>query len=157
MMKRFTTGIFLCLIFCMTGINGLWAQVAVHSSDFNESQGAEFDTIGNIGNSSWLVNRSGPDWGARIHNDILELTNTASSASNANGWVFAHLETGEFSSPYNTTLASNSAEVSWYFNLRQIRGNPAGFGVNSYGVAFIVGATSTLVDSLGVGYAIVLG
>ncbi len=42
MMKRFTTGLFLCLIFCITGFNDLQAQVTVHSSDFNVSQGAEF-------------------------------------------------------------------------------------------------------------------
>jgi hypothetical protein len=157
MMKKFTFGIFLCLILCITGINGLWAQIAVHSSDFNESQGANFTTSGPIGSTPWIVARKGPDWGARIHNNILELTNTASTEPNANGWVFAHLETGEFSSPYNTTLASNPSEVSWYFNMRQIRGNPAGFGSNSYGVAFIVGATNTQVDSVGVGYAVVLG
>ncbi|MFN2396096.1 MAG: Ig-like domain-containing protein, partial [Bacteroidales bacterium] len=97
------------------------------------------------------------DWGARIHNNILELTNNASSESNAVGWVFAHLQAGEFNSPYNTTLASNPAEVSWYFNMRQIRSNPSGFGSNNYGVALIIGATDTQVDSTGFGYAVVMG
>jgi len=157
MMKRFTTGLFLCLIFCITGFNDLQAQVTVHSSDFNVSQGAEFDTIGNIGNTPWLISRSGPDWGSRIHNGILKLTNTTSAETNVNGWVFAHLETTEFSSPYNTTLASNPAEVSWYFNMRQIRSNPAGFASNSYGAAFIIGATDNSPALSGSGYAIVLG
>jgi hypothetical protein len=157
MMKRITTGMIFCLIFCMISVNTLWAQVAAHSSDFNVSQGESFTISGPIGSTPWSVERKGPDWGARIHNNILELTNTASADPNANGWVFAHLETDQFSSPYNITLASNPAEVSWYFNMRQIRGNPAGFGSNSYGVAFIIGATSTQIDSTGVGYAVVLG
>mgnify|MGYP006284732977 CR=1 FL=1 len=156
-MKSFTTGIIACFFIFIAPISVSMAQVVVHSSYFNDSQGAEFVTTGNIGTTPWIVNRSGPDWGARIHNNILELTNTASSDANAVGWVFAHLQAGDFSSPYNTTLASNPAEVSWYFNMRQIRGNPAGFGGNSYGAAFVIGASDEQVDTMGSGYAVVLG
>ncbi|TVQ86853.1 MAG: T9SS C-terminal target domain-containing protein [Bacteroidetes bacterium] len=157
MNKNTFSGILICLYVFLSAISTLTAQVQVHSSDFNDSQGEAFVISGNIGSSPWMVNRSGPDWGARIHNNILELTNTAGFAANANGWVFAHLETGEFESPYNSTLASNPGKVSWYFNMQQIRENPAGFGSNSYGVAFIIGSTSSSPAATGNGYAIVLG
>lgn len=156
-MKRFTIGIFTCLYIFTTDISVSWAQVIVHSSDFNDSQGDEFVTTGNIGTTPWIVNRSGPDWGARIHNNILELTNTAGSEENAVGWVFVHLQADDFSSPYNTTLASNPAEVSWYFNMRQKRSNPSGFGTENYGVAIVIGAIDAQVDSVGFGYAVVMG
>lgn len=136
----------------------LHSQVTtVVSNDFNVSQGATFTTAGQIGTSGWNVNRSGEDWGARIDNNILELTNTASDAANANGWVYANTglaSTGNF----NTTLSNSAGLVTWTFNMRQFRTNPAGFNdTNSYGAAFVIGSTSTTVASEGDGYAIVLG
>lgn len=133
-----------------------FGQTVVFSDNFNASQGSTFTTSGAIGTTSWNVARSGADWGARIDNNILELTNDASAAANANGWVFANrslTSTGDF----NTTLSDSAGLVTWTFNMRQIRTNPAGFTTNSYGVAFIVGATSSSVATAGDGYAIVLG
>ena len=136
------------------GLNG---QTVVHTSHFSDSQGETYTTTGAIGTSPWLVSRSGDDWGARIHNDRMELTNTASTATNADGWVFVHLTAGELGLPYQTTLANNTDKVYWYFNMRQIRSNPAGFGTNNYGAAFVVAATQAQVGTQGSGYAIVLG
>ncbi len=147
------TGLLFFLTFWLTSV----AQINLHSSDFNTSQGEDYTLEGVIGNTPWTVSRPGPDWGARIHNDILELTNSASDEANANGWVFAYLDAGEFVEPYNTVLGMNSQPVSWYFNMRQIRSNPAGFGSNSYGVAFVIGTDNTHVATAGSGYAIVLG
>jgi|GEM_PF-1874781 len=157
-MRNFTNWkITLLLIFLLGVKTPVSAQVNLHMSDFEESQGETFVTSGNIGNTPWLVNRSGDDWGARIHNGILELTNTASDEANTNGWVFAHLETTNFDAPHQVILDQNTSTISWYFNMRQIRGNPAGFGSNSYGVAFILAATHNNVADEGEGYAIVLG
>ena len=60
----------------------------VFSDNFATSQGTTFTTSGTIGTSDWSVTRSGDDWGARIDNGILELTNTASAATRAVGWVY---------------------------------------------------------------------
>ena len=142
---------------CFFFITGLSGQTNIHHSDFSTSQGEEFTISGPIGATEWTVSRSGQDWGARIHNDRLELTNTASSDDNANGWVYAFLETEDFTPAYNKILEDNTETLTWYFNMRQIRDNPAGFGSNSYGAAFIIGSTSSNVASEGDGYAIVLG
>ena len=142
---------------------GLAQVTTVFSDDFNTSQGSGFTTSGQIGTSAWSVTRitSANDFGARIHNNELTLTNDASTAPNGNGWVFVSTPTAAFSTPYNPTLSSNTGVVTWTFNMRQSRPNPAGFRPippnNDYGVAFIIGCTSTDVHTSGDGYAIVLG
>lgn len=142
------------LCVCLTGVA---SATTVFSDDFTTSQGATFSTSGSIGTSPWTVTRSGDDWGAQIDNDILGLTNDASATANANGWVFASVATSGFSAPWNSSLSSNPGLVTWNFNMRQIRTDPAGFSTGNYGVAFILGATSATAASAGNGYAVVLG
>ncbi|MFO7660105.1 MAG: endonuclease [Candidatus Cloacimonadaceae bacterium] len=130
----------------------------VFSDDFSDSQSANWTTSGQLGSSSFYLNRSGDDWGGRRNtNGILELTNDASATANAAGWVFANTSTAGFTSPYNATLSSNSGLVTWSFNLRQIRTDPAGFGSGNYGVALILATTNQTANNNGTGYAVVLG
>jgi len=131
--------------------------MVVFSDNFSVSQGSSFTTSGVIGTSPWSVSRSGDDYGARIDNGILELTNDASAAANPAGWVFASINTTSFGSPYNPTLSSNADVVTWTLNMRQIRTNPSGFNPTLYGVAFVIGSTSTNIATAGDGYALVLG
>lgn len=150
--------LFLFLIGLFFASNFAFGQTTVFSDNFNTSQGETFTTGGSIGASDWTVNRSGDDWGARIHGNILELTNTASAAANANGWVFVYVATADFEATFDNTLSSNSDVVNYIFNMQQIRDNPAGIGTSSnYAVAFIIGSTNNSVRSGGDGYAIVLG
>lgn len=150
--------LFLLLIGFFLVANFAFGQTTVFSDNFNTSQGETFTTDGVIGVSDWTVNRSGDDWGARIHGNILELTNTASAAANANGWVFAYAATSDFEATFDNTLSSNSDVVNYIFNMRQSRSDPSGFGAtNSYGVAFIIGCTDVNVFGAGNGYAVVLG
>ncbi len=137
----------------------VWALSTVFSDDFSTNSSATFTTTGLIGASSFSVNRSGADWGARRNTSPaqLELTNDAGATANADGWVYASTPTTSFTSPYNSTLNLTPAKVTWNFNLRQIRPDPAGFGSNSYGAAFILGTTSTTAATAGDGYAVVLG
>lgn len=128
----------------------------VFSDNFSTSQGSTYTTSGAIGTSDWSVSRSGADWGARIDSNIMTLTNDASGTANAEGWVYANTSTA-FGSGFEQTLSSNAGLVTWSFNMRQIRTDPAGFGTTSYGVAFVIGSTSTSVASAGNGYAVVLG
>jgi len=96
--------------------------------------------------------------GARIDGGVLTLTNDATGAANANGWVFASTATAAFMSPFATTLSSNPGLVTWELNMRQIRADPSGFAsANNYGVAFILGGTTTTAATAGQGYALVLG
>ena len=136
-----------------------WGQTTVFNDDFTTNTNAIWTTSGSIGSSSWSVSRSGVDWGARRNTSPmqLELTNTASTSTNVNGWVFAYTSASSFQSPYSTTLSSNSGLITWYFNMRQARTDPAGFGAGSYGVAFVLGTTNTTANNSGTGYAIVLG
>jgi hypothetical protein len=146
--------IFVTFIFI---IGNILAQTTVFSDDFSTNTSDTWTTSGQIGSSSFYVNRSGADWGARRYNNQLELTNDASTTTNVAGWVLAYTSTADFGSPYNKTLASNSDIVTWYFNMRQIRTDPAGFSSNSYGVAFILAGTSNTSNNTGSGYAVALG
>jgi hypothetical protein len=85
------------------------------------------------------------------------MTNDATAAANGNGAGSAFTQTSSFASPYNTILALNTGIVTWTFNMRQIRTNPAGFISGSYGVAFVLGSQSNVFSSGGAGYAVVLG
>jgi len=132
----------------------------VYQHDFGTSQGSTFTTSGQIGTSAWAVERggniAGRDWGARIDDGILELSNDVSGLSNSVGWVFAHV-TNSVSGHFNPTLSNSAGLVTWSFNMRQIRTIFAGFDANSYGVAFVLGATSPTLATVGDGYAVVLG
>jgi hypothetical protein len=134
------------------------AQAAtVVSDDFSviENLGS-YVTSGPIGLSDWNVTRAGDDWAAKIDGNVLELSNDMGRSANLDGWVFAGL-TLSSTNGFNTTLGSSSGLLTWSFNMRQIRTNPAGFGANSYGVAFVLGSSSDNVRSNGYGYAVVLG
>lgn len=134
-----------------------WSQTDVFVDYFNTSQGVTYTTSGPIGTSSWTITRSGDDWGGKINPNLLDLTNNASGTVNEHGWVFASTLTSSFLSPYNTSLNLNDGIITWSFNMRQIRTDPAGFTGLSYGVAFILAGSSQFADYEGNGYAIVLG
>jgi Secretion system C-terminal sorting domain len=136
------------------------AQTTVFTDNFNISTGSTYTAaaLAPIGTSLvWFLSRSGADWGARIDGGILDMTNDASGAANVAGWGFAWTDSNSFTSPYNSILSSNPGVVTWTFNMRQIRLDPAGFGAGSYGVAFILGGNSIIANNTGYGYAVVLG
>jgi uncharacterized repeat protein (TIGR02543 family) len=148
----------LCLVM-MLGLfvgNG-WGQTTLFSDNFGTSTGASYDNSGAIGTSSdWSLTLSGADWGAKIDGGILNLTNDVGATANVNGWVFGYRDINALSG-WNTTLSSNTGTITWEFNMRQIRTDPAGFGVGSYGAAFVLAGTSATAATAGSGYAIVLG
>lgn len=148
----------------LSGLSG-WESPVTSSvafyAHFDANADAAYVTGGNIRTSGFRVTRSGADWGARIHPSFfrLQLTNDTDAVNTANqaGWVFAGIPTSNFASPYNPTLGSNSGKITWSFNMRQVRDNPAGFDADTYGVAFILGTTSENAAAEGSGYAVVLG
>lgn len=150
---------FLSLLFISLSLS-VSGQTTVFSDNFSTNTNAAYTTSGAIGASSWSVLVPNADWGARRNTspEQLELTNDASVTANANGWVLASTSMSSFLSPYNTTLNLNTGStVTWNFNIRQIRADPAGLSGNSYGAAFILAGTSTTLNNTGSGYAITYG
>lgn len=143
----------------LLGASLLPAQITVFSDDFSQNLSDSWTSGGQIGSSGFTVNRSGDDWAARRSSSTqqLELTNDAGSTANAAGWIYANSPVSGFGAPYSAILASNTGLVTWSFNLRQIRTDPAGFGSGNYGVAFILASSSQSVSNTGSGYAVVLG
>jgi len=144
-------------VFLQVALISAQGQLTVFSDNFTTSQGTTYTESGLIGTSPWTVSRSGVDFGGRIDSGIMTLTNDATATANVNGWVFASAATANFTAPFTTTLSANTGVVTWEFNMRQIRTDPAGFGSTSYGVAYILAGTSTTAATAGQGYAIVLG
>ena len=136
------------------------AQKTVFSENFNAPgtpQSSTFSTTGKIGDSRWTVTRSGKDFGARIADGILTLSNDATKGFNNSGWVMATTSSSNYDALYNPILSRNVGVVSWTFNMRQIRANPSGLGGGRYGSAFVLAGTANTTNSVGRGYAIVLG
>ncbi|HEX2682686.1 MAG TPA: hypothetical protein VHL77_02065, partial [Ferruginibacter sp.] len=150
------------ILILVFGFFGVWGQTTVFTDDFSTNQNATYTTSGAIGASAWSVTTggtAGQDFGARRNTTVaqLEITNDATAAANQNGWGFANTATGSFSAPYNTTLNLNPGLVTWTFNMRQIRTDPAGFPAGSYGVAYILAGSSATAATTGSGYAVALG
>ena len=148
------------LIFIFHGFcSSTYGQATVFTDDFTTSAGTSYTSAaGAIGTSTnWSLSRSGSDFGARITSGSMSLTNDASSAGNANGWVLASTSTAAFATPYTTTLSSSPGMVTWTFNMRQPQANPSGFASGNYGAAFILAGTSGTTNSSGTGYAVTLG
>ncbi|QQR98484.1 MAG: lamin tail domain-containing protein [Sphingobacteriales bacterium] len=155
-MKKFYILFFVFLFFLRYNVK---SQTIVFSAHFSTNKNATWTTSGAIGTSAWTIVRSGDDMGARRNTspEQLELTNDASATTNANGWIYAYTNTTSFLSPYNTTLASNIGVITWTFNMRQIRADPAGMASGSYGVAYVLAGNNSNIASNGSGYAILLG
>jgi len=151
---------FLLTVFWVLLLSGtIEAQTTVFTDDFNSDQSVTYTTSGAIGTSAWSVTRSGADFGARRNTSPaqLELTNDVDATPNANGWALVSTPSSLFISPYSTILNSNPGLVTWTFNMRQVRPDPAGFNAGAYGVAFILAGTSNTNNNTGSGYAVVLG
>lgn len=149
----------LILTVCLVlGGGKVWGQVTLFSENFGTSRGTSYTTVaGAIGTDvNWIMSRSGADWGARIDGGILDLTSDASATANVNGWVFGYRDINSLSG-WNTTLSSNTGTITWEFNMRQIRTDPAGFSAGAYGAAFVLAGTSATAATAGSGYAVVLG
>src|SRR5436190_23449506 len=78
-----------------------------------------------------------------VGSDRLQLSNDSTAAANANGRVYVTTATSAFGSPYNSQLNQNPGVVTWTLNMQQIRADPSGFGGGGYGVAFVLGASSS--------------
>lgn len=138
----------------------LIAQQTVFTENFNSPgtpQNPNFTTSGLIGTSKWSVTRSGNDFGAKIDQGFLTLTNDVGSTGNVKGWVLASTSTSNFLAAYNPILNQNPGIVSWTFNMRQSRPDPSGLTDGKFGVAYVLAGTAGSTGTSGKGYAIMLG
>ncbi len=87
----------------------------------------------------------------------MTLTNDVGSIGNVKGWVLASTSTSNFLPAYNPILSQNPGIVSWTFNMRQIRTNPAGLTDGLFGVGYVLAGTDGSTNKVGKGYAIMLG
>jgi trimeric autotransporter adhesin len=157
-MKKILLSTVLTLV--ISGFSNLNAQIAtVFNEDFATSAGSFYTLApGPIGTSTtWNLSRSGTDFGAGITSGRMILGNDGSAAGNFSGWALGYTNTSNFTTPYNTTLNSNTGDITWTFNVRQPQANPSGFTSGNYGVAFILAGTSGTTNSIGTGYAVTLG
>ncbi len=77
------------------------------------------------------------------------------SASTTGGREFAYLNAGSLSD-YPALYKNSSSQLVWAINYKQTRLDPSGFDNNNYGIAFIIGKTTTDITT-GNGYAVVIG
>ncbi|RYD86376.1 MAG: hypothetical protein EOP50_22500, partial [Sphingobacteriales bacterium] len=149
----------LAFLMLMTGFAATSQTTTVFSDDFSTSAGTSYTTSATaIGTSTkWSFVRGGGDLGAKIDGGRMAITNDATAATNSSNYGMAYANMAAFASPFTTTLGSNPGLVTWTFNMRQQRSNPAGFTSGIYGAAFILAGTSGTTNSVGTGYAVILG
>jgi len=82
-------------------------------------------------------------------------SNRIKSASTTSGKEFAYVDAGSLAN-YPSVFNSSASQLVWAINLKQSRLDPSGFDASNYGVAFILGKTTTDITT-GNGYAVVLG
>ena len=93
------------LVFVLTSIT-VNAQKSVLNENFDTSSGGTFTKTGTIAGSIWTVtnNSSASNFGAKIDNGLLSLTNTVAQGTNNNGWVKVSTLNSEFGNDYKPTL-----------------------------------------------------
>ena len=150
--------VFAVLTLFLLSTQASFGQTTVFSDDFSANTSATYVTSGAINTTAWSVTRLGADFGARRNTSPaqLELTNDVGATGNFAGWAFASIPVSNFSSPYTSTLSSNPGDVTWNFNMRQIRATASGFASGNYGAAMILGSTGTTATT-GNGYAVTIG
>ncbi len=150
------------ILWCLLiGSISVKSQTTVFSENFNVSKGSSYsNTAGAIGTSTiWNMTKFGADWGAKIDANSLDLTNDADTITNVSGYAFGYTPLSSFSAPYNSILSANAGIINWSFNLKTNRTTTALAGFNSitYGIAMVLVATSNTPNTLGSGYAVIMG
>ncbi|MDX2225646.1 MAG: PEP-CTERM sorting domain-containing protein [Verrucomicrobiae bacterium] len=136
------------LIIAVSGVTQ--AQTNFYSDDFNRA------TI-NGGTYTYTTNASAGDGAVSLDGTKVTLSNDGSGAANANGRVFFSTPASGFSSGFNTQLNANPSTLQWTFNVKYDRTTePSGFNSGNYGMAVVLGATSSDFMTAN-GYALVFG
>ena len=125
----------------------LEAQTIVYSNGFNTAEnplgvlnaGIPAITWTNVTTGAGIVRVVNLPTGT--NNNLLNITNNASAA----GRTYTYGNLSNFGTPFQKTLSSNTADISWSFNMRTSRSSSSiGFDVsNGYGSAVVLCATNS--------------
>lgn len=100
-------------------------------------------------NLPWLETETINPTSIILNSNYIKLSSTAS------GRDFANVNIGSVTG-YPVQLRGSASQLTWAFNMKQSRLDPSGFDNSNYGVAFIIGKTTSDITT-GNGYAVVLG
>lgn len=121
----------------------LSSSITAQTVLYDNFQRVDNTTVGN----SWIETETVSPGGAVI------LSNQLKTGSTTSGRDYT---VADVSTSYNTVFNTNTAVLTWSFNMRQTRLDPSGFDAGNYGIAFVLGC-STSNFLTGSGYAVVLG
>lgn len=149
------------VVFLAALLNATVSEVSAQTTnvfffdDFNRANSTNLGSATNsFDGSSYAWSKGG------LSNSVVTLTSSnlslATPATNGREWAFVQLTNV---AGFNTTYSSSTASsIEWYFNMRQGRGDPSGFGSGSYAPAFVLGANASSLTNAGTfGYAVVYG
>jgi hypothetical protein len=130
---------YLIFFFFILQLHTALAQTVV----FDNFQRSDNSLVG----ATWLENETVVPGSASVLNNQLRL------GSNVSGKDYV---SADISTLYNSVFSTNTSLLTWAFNMRQTRVDPSGFDAGNYGIAFVLGC-STSNFLTGSGYAVVLG
>lgn len=133
---------FLVFLFIFLGLQGQGQTVLL--DDFNRAAG---NVVGNGWTESETVANTGI---VMVTNGVNQYVSMGSTTAGRDYIV------RDVSTNYNTVFNTNTALLTWMFNMRQSRTDPSGFDASNYGVAFVLGCNSSNFLA-GSGYAVLLG
>lgn len=135
----FQYGYALLFTLLLGGLNASAQTVLL--DDFNR---ANNNTVGN----GWNETETVAGTGVTVNSNVLRM----GSGTAGRDYVWRDVST-----LYNTVLNTNTGPLTWAFNMRQSRADPSGFDGGNYGIAFVLGSSSSNLLSGSSGYAVVLG
>ncbi|MEO6693938.1 MAG: endonuclease [Ignavibacteria bacterium] len=117
--------------------------------NFNRSNNNLLGTALPPASCQWLESET-------ISPSSISLTNNRmKNLSTISGREFAYVNASTING-YPVQFNSSSGDLTWALNMKQSRTDPSGFDGNNYGMAFIIGKTTTDITT-GNGYAVVIG
>jgi len=121
------------------------SATTVFTDNFNR---ADSTTIGN----GW-VETSDINHDSSIVSNQLSIPSISGNDANA----YDTQATSGFAAPWNNVLTNNPGLVTWTLNMRSSENDLTGFDNNGEGIAFVLAATSSVLDLTADGYAVLWG
>ncbi len=125
------------------------ANVTVLTDNFTRSNSNILGSTQLAGNIFWQETETANPNSISLSNSRMKLASTTS------GRDFAYVDLSLLEG-YEEQFSSADTTLVWAFNMRQTRLDPSGQDNNNYGIAYIIGKSTTDINS-GNGYAVVLG
>jgi hypothetical protein len=127
--------------------------------DFNRVNNTVLATSSSGGATSWLETESATsnNYRVRVESNMLVL-GSYNNATTPVGSSATEQTSFDISNYYATVYNQAATTLNWYFNFRQSRSTPSGFGSGFYGVAYVLGCTeANFMSATASGYAVIIG